>query len=119
MFETKKKTEKKSFKRQSKMQNEQSHYSHQRKECIARKKSERSKKQVNKEKQDTNFFLFLYHRAFCVDGRSANTNLPNESRNHKPTPQKSDLVHSLELNADQPTMHGGTIQVIENIRTIS
>ena len=77
----------------------------------------KTKSQVDKTSRILKFYPFLHENGLCVGGRLVHANLPDEAKYQRIFPPESQLARLIIANAHEKTLHGGTNQVLEHIRT--
>ena len=77
----------------------------------------KTKSQVDKTSRILKLYPFLHENVLCVGGRLVHANLPDEAKYQRIVPPESQLARLIIANAHEKTLHGGTNQVLAQIRT--
>ena len=77
----------------------------------------KTKNQVDKSSKILKLYPFLHEDVLCVGGRLVHANLPDEAKYQRIIPPESQLARLIIANAHEKTLHGGTNQVLAQIRT--
>ena len=73
--------------------------------------------QVKSSSKIIKLYPFLHDGVLCVGGRLVHSNLPDETKYQRIVPKESELARLIVNEAHRITLHGGTNQVVSQIRT--
>ena len=77
----------------------------------------KTKSQVDKTSRILKLYPFLHENVFCVGGRLVHAKLPDKAKYQRIVPPEKQLARLIIANALEKTLHGGTKQVLAQIRT--